>query len=197
MESYPLKLQPPPPPPPPPPSRRQIVFSHPCAPATSRPTDVAGFLVFQAYDFTPGNPVPGVYHQTALDACCIIANNEAGYLSTTRNKAGKVPLSVSVLTDSLYFYIVEGKSTPDTAYPVVKTFDAWTFPSKIPRHWSDAMPPPTRTFKQITKSSMDETFMACRVMDRDAACVMSGFTLGLSQYLLRSIATLTAAKCNV
>ena len=81
--------------------------------------------------------VPGVHHQTALDACRIIANNQDGFLSCSPSRSGRVPLSEVLLTDPMYWYFLADESAP-AAYPIVNEFRAWAFPASIPEHWTAA-----------------------------------------------------------
>ncbi|KIP04926.1 hypothetical protein PHLGIDRAFT_120283 [Phlebiopsis gigantea 11061_1 CR5-6] len=71
----------------------------------------------------------GVHHQTALDACRIIAS--------TRSRSGRVPLDDDLLTGPMYWYFLADEAAP-AVYPVVNDFRAWTFPIPIPEHWSAA-----------------------------------------------------------
>ena len=144
----------------------------------------------------------GVYHRTALDACQIIANNEHGYLSTTRDASGRVDDSetVKVLSGRKYFYIVECKSTPDTAYPIVKSFDAWTFPGTIPSHWSSVVDPveiPSPLWP--TPEGFTPMHMAMEVMNRDKRCILTGYDSGvyLSHHLIDALADPLMKDCII
>lgn len=50
------------------------------------------FLSLAAYDSDPAHGTWGIHHRTTLDACCIVANNAHGYLSTTCDGTGRVPI---------------------------------------------------------------------------------------------------------
>ena len=75
-----------------------------------------------------------MHHQTALDACRIIANNQDGFLSRNESRAGRVTLDEVLLTDDTYWYFLADESAL-AAYPIVNDFRAWTFPAAIPEHW--------------------------------------------------------------
>ncbi|KAF5384113.1 hypothetical protein D9615_003225 [Tricholomella constricta] len=100
-----------------------VVFWHP---GTNRP-----FLSLPAYD-NSGEPNDfGLHHGTALLACQVLACNEPGYLSTSRD-----PEDVAVrhdggpdslLREKIYYYFL---SNSKPRYEICRRFSKWRFPHK-------------------------------------------------------------------
>ncbi|KAI5863769.1 hypothetical protein GGS23DRAFT_565265 [Durotheca rogersii] len=88
----------------------------------------------------------GVHHGTALVACQIIGNNafETGQLALDANGEQLVTLPHDdVLLGSAYYFIVDGPYNLENPYPVVPTFQDWTFPhNRLPASWPPASGPP-------------------------------------------------------
>ena len=82
-------------------------------------------------DGTP--PCFGVSHALALDACHIIAGNKDGMLSTTADGQHPVEQNEAVLTLSDYYYCLN-EVNASRPYPLVTTFQPWSFPTTIPEH---------------------------------------------------------------
>lgn len=105
-----------------------------------------------------------------------MANNEKGYISSTPNLQGRVSDTTSVLKAGCYYYVVPHKIDPP--YPVVASFDAWSFPSKIPTRWSDALDTDIPVPELTTPAVYGTSTMALRVKERDKACILTGYIPG-------------------
>lgn len=92
-----------------PPSPRQIRFLHP-----GYPEEHSLLLVLPALD-SPN----GIHHQTALDACAIVADSRwDGFFTLDRRGAERIPtndMNISLDAEAYYFQVPEG----DGAYPVL------------------------------------------------------------------------------
>ena len=127
-----------------------------------------------AYDSAPTGKW-GVYYDLVLEACSIKANNKPGHISTTRGAEGRVSATTRVLEAGDYYYIVEDTCTP---YPVVPSFDAWTFPSTIPARWFDAFPANIPKPSVGTPTAYGTPAMADDVMRRDKVCLLTEYDTG-------------------
>ncbi|KZT64760.1 hypothetical protein DAEQUDRAFT_769401 [Daedalea quercina L-15889] len=111
--------------------RHRIIIRHPGY------TPPPVLFVFPAYDpVSPDSPnLCGCNHRVVLDACHIIADNCAGFLSTSahRDDSHRVPETERTLTADVYYYFLSDESDPQ--YAVVDRFAAWRFPDALPVHW--------------------------------------------------------------
>ena len=145
---------------------------HP-APGPERPP----FFTSPAYDRTPDGKW-GVYYDVVFEACAIKANNKPGYISTTRDAQGRVSAATRIIEPGQYYYVVPDMM--DAAYPVVPSFDAWTFPSPIPARWVDAFNANIPVPDAGTLTAFGTTAMANQVKGRDGACLLTRYTTGQS-----------------
>ena len=151
--------------------RSELLIHHPAPGLPRRPP----LLVFPAYDRTPDGKW-GVHYHLVLEACCILANNGEGYISSTPNSQGRVSGTTSILKAGCYYYVVPDKMDPP--YPVVPSFDAWSFPSKIPTRWSDAFNTDVPVPGSVTPAAYGTAAMALRVTERDKACILTKYSAG-------------------
>lgn len=133
-------------------------------------------ILFPAYDRLSGGPW-GVCFPVVLEAASIIANNQDGYISTTRGPEGRVP-NTAILEAGHYFFIVADAVGP---YPVIHSFSAWHFPGAAPSRWVNAMNPniPPQT-GPAPASQYESAQMATRLGMRDDACLLTGISIGES-----------------
>lgn len=133
--------------------------------------DNKSFIAINAHEPVPGMPgVYGIHHQTALDACRIIANNEDGFLSRTQDRTGRVPASEVLLCERAYWYHLTDESRA-SRYPIVDDFDAWTFPhGAVPPHWAAAH---TRTYD--VRASAAASGLSERIKALDRCCIVTGY----------------------
>jgi hypothetical protein len=107
-----------------------VTFRHP---ANGLP-----FLVLPEYDLISRSPLKfGIHHQTAITACCILACNESGYLSTSRERdSGRVDDGLdAIIPIGDYFYHLDNPGS-DTLYPICIDFATWKFPhNALPLSW--------------------------------------------------------------
>ena len=98
-------------------------------------------ITLSGYDRCPSTtdgtpPCFGVSHALAVDACRIIAGNKDGVLSTTADGQHPVERNEAVPTLSDYYYCLNDANASHL-YPIVTTFEAWTFPTTITPHWQN------------------------------------------------------------
>ncbi|TRM55805.1 hypothetical protein BD626DRAFT_522298 [Schizophyllum amplum] len=129
------------------------------------------FLSFPKYDQTADGAY-GVNHRVVLDACCIVAQNTPGFLSTTSDPAQRVDRQTEALVGAAYHYFVVDSNhnlCNDQNYRLVSCFRDWTFPANIPAHWSHAKVLRAR-FSTASDGKMSEL-----VKDDDQACIVTGY----------------------
>ena len=142
--------------------------SHYLAPSVCPPLPL---ITLGGYDCCPaatdGTPARfGVSHALALDACRIIAGNKDGILFTTADGQHPVEQNESVLTLFDYYYCLNDVHDSHP-YPIVTTFEAWSFPTTIPEYW--------KVFQSPDRPTMGSSLvMTTLVMFRDKACVLTG-----------------------
>ena len=115
-------------------------------------------------------PRRGVLHQVALDACRILANNEDGFLSGTRDRSGRIPIATAVLCEQIYWYFPYNMNLEEQ-YPIVTDFRAWRFPQQLPDHWAAARLSASFYTTGLLQAPTD---MSASVKDSDQCCVISG-----------------------
>ena len=149
-----------------PPSRPTFVqFYH--------PANNLRFLSLPAYDYCPPNF--GIHYGTAITACQILACNENGYLSTSRNRNpdGRINMDLdSIIPSGAYYYHLNSPNSK-ALYPICRDFDCWKFPHEnLPSAWEDKSPPdPTPSIWPTNWSAISQ-----KIKDRDAACLVSKWT---------------------
>ena len=134
---------------------------------------LAPFLGLPVIDLDSSDPPRhGILHRVALDACRIVANNEDGFLSRTKDRSGQVPTTTIVLCERIYWYFPHNMALEEQ-YPIVTDFRAWRFPQQLPGPWSAARPASeTYTGGQSRYALSD---MSNAVKDSDRCCVITGF----------------------
>jgi hypothetical protein len=103
------------------------------------PANGLTFITLPAYDLFSLFPLQfGIHHRTAVTACCILACNNPGYLSTSRDRdSGRVnnDLEAIILAGKYYYHL----DTPgrDALYPICRDFATWKFPHRaFPSSWN-------------------------------------------------------------
>ena len=99
----------------------------------------------------------GIDHTLALDACRIISGNKDGFLSESCEKEGYVGPNEAVPTKPNYYYFRDDYNASDP-YPIVTTFEAWSFPDALPPHWS-RFPSSPCLVCAASRSTMSDTVM--------------------------------------
>jgi len=83
----------------------------------------------------------GIYHDTALVACQIIADNAFETSRLALDAEGKQPVTVplnDVLTHDEYYFVVDGYTNEQNPYPIAPSFQDWRFPhGRVPKSWTD------------------------------------------------------------
>jgi hypothetical protein len=140
------------------------------------PANNRRFLTLPAYDCCPPNF--GIHYGTAITACQILACNENGYLSTSRNRDadGRVTLELDCILPSggkYYYHLNSPKS--EALYPICYDFSLWEFPHEsFPSSWK---------YEQKRTSVNWPTNLSGisqKIKDRDAACLVSEWTDSLT-----------------
>ena len=156
-------------------SEGQVIVNHPAVDAP--------LICFSAYsepDPTGSSqPLFGVCHRLALDACRVItnhaANNQGDFLAEDRDGKNPVPLDdAKPLPPGDYFYflgVVSGAAVGN--YPIVKSFSAFVFPPQIPDNWYVARRTGRLTAGMIGVAS--STNMSTHVVLRDKYCAATGY----------------------
>lgn len=142
------------------------------------PANNAGILQWRAYDRLPGPETKfGVHHETLLNACQIIANNETGYLSEHQDRnAERIDVDLdSILSPGYYYYHVEKVAL--NPYPICRNFESWTFPhGAMPRSWSAKLP----VLPEMPYWGPSWSKVSSKVKDRDEKCRVTGSSEWLS-----------------
>ncbi|KAK2467327.1 hypothetical protein APHAL10511_000562 [Amanita phalloides] len=118
---------------------------------------------------------PGAHLCLILDACEIIANNEPGFLGSSKDRNSEIQSDNRdlVLSPGNYYYHLRDASIPN--YPVVTEFDAWTPPSELPQHWVDVtIHPDGSTNSLFEPIGSSWTLISQKVKDADVYCTMTG-----------------------
>ena len=140
------------------------------------PANNRRFLTLPAYDCCPPNF--GIHYGTAITACQILACNENGYLSTSRNRDadGRVTLELDCILPSggkYYYHLNSPKS--EALYPICYDFSLWEFPHEsFPSSWK---------YEQKRTSvnwPTNWSGISQKIKDRDAACLVSEWTDSLT-----------------
>ena len=125
------------------------------------------FLILDALDSDLENPNQrGLLHQLALDACRIVANNENGFLSSTGDSSGRIPTATTILYEGDYWFFLLNDGLPKQ-YPIIDDFQAWSFPSRMPDHWTAARPTPA------IRRGQPPSNVPAAVKDADQSCVVT------------------------
>ena len=107
------------------------------------PTNDCPFLTLPAFDCCPPNS--GIHYGTAITACQILACNENGYLSTSRNRNadGRVTIELdSIIPSGKYYYHLNSPKS-EALYPICRDFSCWEFPHEsFPSTWKYELPEP-------------------------------------------------------
>jgi hypothetical protein len=114
-------------------------YTYPDSPPSSpavvnlcHPANGLAFLALPAYDLFCQSPLQfGIHHET-LTACCIIAYNKPGYLSTSRNRGAALDSIIPAAGE--YYYHLNDPS--DRFYSICCNFNAWKFShGHLPPSW--------------------------------------------------------------
>src|SRR5262245_7824015 len=139
--------------------------SPPACVALHHPANGLAFITLPAYDLFSQSPLQfGIHHGTA---CSILASNNPGYLSTSRNRgSGRVEhdLDAIILVGKYYCHLDDPGH--DALYPLCRDFETWSFPHlNFPSSWSPVTPilPSFHTDNWTVQSQ--------RVKDRDQTCL--------------------------
>ena len=112
----------------------------------------------------------GVERRIIDDACHIITNNRAGYLSEDR--AGEQRLSTTIAIVPAGSYYLHLNDSQVANYPIVSEFSAWLFPG-LPKHWC-RLDAASRIQRRI-KYCMPPSTMSTKVKAIDGSCMITGF----------------------
>jgi hypothetical protein len=115
-------------------------YTHPDSPPSSpavvslcHPANGLAFLALPAYDLFCQSPLQfGIHHETLVTACCIIAYNKPGYLSTSRNRGAALDSIIPAAGE--YYYHLNDPS--DRFYSICCNFNTWKFShGHLPPSW--------------------------------------------------------------
>lgn len=160
--------------PPEPPSRPAWVNFH-------HPANNLIFLKLPALDYC--SPNFGLHYGTAVTACQILACNEEGFLSSSRDH-GDICGRINVDPDSIilpgdyYYHLLSPKS--EALYPLCRDFSRWTFPhGHLPPVWTSELV--GRTTDKLDIWPEDWTELNVKIKARDHwQCLISGSKDSLS-----------------
>jgi len=157
---------------------RPTPFTDPYAPEKPtymdlyHPANGLPFLTLPAYDLLSRSTLKfGIHHRTAVTACCILAFNKPGCLSTSRDgDSGRVVYDLdAIIPSGKYFYHLDNPES-NPLYPICHDFATWDFPhSTFPSSWQPAESP------LPSYVSLNWTTHSQRIKDRDEACLVSGW----------------------
>ncbi|KAJ6594531.1 hypothetical protein B0H19DRAFT_1095893 [Mycena capillaripes] len=123
------------------------------------------FLSLVAFSAPSGNR--GVPFTVVLDACKILANNEAGTLHCRGSPDILVaPNDTSLLPPGNYTYHT---SNDVIFYPIVLSFRAWDAPESLPPHWVQPQMGVTASFKAAADSDI-----SVAIKRDDDVCAVTG-----------------------
>jgi hypothetical protein len=135
------------------------------------PANNLAFLRLPALDWCP--PTFGIHHGTAITACQILACNEDGYLSTSRDRHahGRIIVDLdSIIPPGLY------SQKSEVLYPICCDFPCWKFPhGQLPPAWENELSNKTTGVWPSNWSAISE-----KVKIRDTQCLISGSQDGLA-----------------
>jgi hypothetical protein len=146
----------------PPPVPTRVRFRHPANGLT--------FLSLPAHDYCPPATF-GLHYGTAITACQILACNEEGYLSTSRDPHADGRINVeldSIISAGNYYYHLSSAES-EVLYPICCDFSCWTFPHEnLPPTWKNELPVETTAAWPSNWSTISE-----RIKARDTQCLIS------------------------
>ena len=98
-----------------PPSKATFVWFY-------HPANDCSFLTLPAFDCCPPNS--GIHYGTAITACQILACNEDGYLSTSRNRNadGRINIDLDSIIPSEEYYYHLNFPRSEALYPICRDF---------------------------------------------------------------------------
>ena len=127
------------------------------------------FLRLPALDWCP--PTFGIHYGTAITACQILACNENGYLSTSRDRHAHGRINVdldSIIPPGIYYYHLSSQKS-EALYPICCDFACWKFPhGKLPPAWENEFPNQTTGVWPSNWTAISE-----KVKARDTQCLVS------------------------
>ncbi|KAF4467142.1 hypothetical protein FALBO_5982 [Fusarium albosuccineum] len=153
---------------------RHILFQHPAYP------DSASEML--ALTATEGDGQDGVDYQMALISCCIITGNtwRDGWLARKDSKDTFTRVDRpedGILREPVYYFRL-GQHPPDYKYPVLPSFDHWSFPhDNIPMTWSSLEIPPDELtagldIPEATLSRDESCRVTAHTVDVDVAYII-------------------------
>jgi hypothetical protein len=142
------------------------------------PANNLAFLRLPAVDWCPGPPSRfGIHYGTAITACQIVACNEEGFLSTSRDRQalGHKLVNVdwdSIISPGIYFYHLSSQNS-NVLYPICCDFPFWRFPhEKLPQAWKNDSDLPDQTTSVIWPTNWSA--ISEKIKTRDTWCLISG-----------------------
>ena len=133
------------------------------------PANNLAFLRLPVFDCCP--PTFGVHYGTAITACQILACNEKGYLSTSRDghAHGRINADLdSIISPGKYYYHLSSPKS-EALYPICCDFSCWKFPhEKLPSAWKQELPDGTTVDWPTNWTAINE-----RIKSRDIHCLVS------------------------
>ena len=128
------------------------------------------FLRLPAFDCCPPDNF-GIHYGTAITACRILACNEDGYLSTSRDRHGHGRINVdldSIIPRGTYYYHLSSQKS-EALYPICCDFPCWQFPHRqFPPAWQTELPKEGITAWPPNWSEISEI-----IKIRDTQCLIS------------------------
>ena len=129
------------------------------------------FLRLPAVDWWPLTSSFGINYGTAITACQILACNENGYLSSSRDRHAdyaRINCDLdSVIPPGIYYYHLSSQES-EALYPICCNFPAWKFPhGKLPPAWQHELPNRTDVWPS------NWTAINANVKRRDSQCLIS------------------------
>ncbi|KAJ9199091.1 hypothetical protein DTO166G4_7368 [Paecilomyces variotii] len=134
----------------------EIYFRHP---AFLDPHDI--LIIIPGLDHPDG----GIHHQTALDACAVLANNRYdGWFTEDREGTVRVKIPLDGILQKKNYYFQVSDNYQDV-YPIVPSFEDWAFPhGNLPRAWNLDIP---RTAEHPTPR---QSTLMDAILSRDIRC---------------------------
>jgi hypothetical protein len=133
------------------------------------PANNLAFLRLPALDCCP--PTFGIRYGTAITACQMLACNEKGYLSTSRDghAHGRINADLdSIISPGKYYYHLSSPKS-EALYPICCDFYCWKFPhEKLPSAWKQELPEGTTVDWPTNWTAINE-----RIKSRDIQCLVS------------------------
>lgn len=134
------------------------------------PANDLTFLRLPALDYCVSTFKFGIHLGTAITACQILACNENGYLSHSRDPDHggiNVDLESILMPGKYYFHLIK----PDPLYPICCDFSSWRFPhGELPAAWVNELPTDNENASAWPRTW---TAISAKVKNRDIQCPIS------------------------